>query len=68
MPEHDVTQEHLTRQQAARFLGFAVVTMDIWRAQGKGPRWIKIGRAVRFARADLEAWLEAHKVGGEGAA
>lgn len=25
-----------------------------------GPRFIRLGRAVRYTRADVEAWVEAH--------
>lgn len=33
-------------------------TLEIWRVQGRGPRWIKIGRLVRYDEADLDAYLE----------
>ena len=30
------------------------------RLSGRGPRFIRIGRLVRYRRSDLEAWLDAH--------
>ena len=27
-----------------------------------GPNYIKIGRAVRYVRDDLDAWLDEHRV------
>lgn len=35
-------------------------TLEIWRLQGKGPKFIKIGRLVRYDEADVDAWLEAN--------
>ena len=34
-------------------------TLEIMRVQGRGPRFVKFGRAVRYRRADLDAWAEA---------
>lgn len=34
-------------------------TAEGWRVQGTGPRYIKIGRLVRYRIEDLDAWLEA---------
>ena len=27
-----------------------------------GPKWIRIGRSIRYLREDLDAWLEQHRV------
>lgn len=63
---------HLTRSEAARYLGVSRRSMDNWATQGRGPRFYRIGRAARYRLSDLEAWLEARVVhgdqGGEGAA
>jgi len=34
-------------QEAAKFLCVAVQTLRNWRTSGQGPRYIKLGRAVR---------------------
>ncbi len=34
-------------------------TLDKWRTQGRGPRWVKIGSKVLYERADLDAYREA---------
>jgi len=31
-----------------------------------GPRYVRIGRRIRYLRDDLDAWLEAHAVDREG--
>jgi predicted DNA-binding transcriptional regulator AlpA len=44
-------------------LGISSVTTTKWRAQAKGPPFIKVGRLVRYRRSDLEAWLVSRTVG-----
>ncbi len=43
--------------EAARILGLSVKTLRRWRWAGKGPRFLKIGGAVRYDPADLEAFM-----------
>ncbi len=48
--------------QAAEYLGgLKPNTLEGWRVQGIGPRYIKIGRLVRYSITDLDAYLEAQK-------
>jgi len=49
----------LTTKQAAEFLGFKFQTLEIWRMQGRGPKYRKINRSVRYVESDLLAWLKA---------
>lgn len=37
----------LTERDAARLLGLSVATLRAWRLKGKGPRFVRFGRAVR---------------------
>lgn len=48
---------------AATYLGFANQTLREMRTEGKGPRYFKVGRAVRYRIVDLDAWMEKHLVG-----
>lgn len=49
----------LTEVEAAAILRVAVQTLRNWRWRGEGPRFRKIGlRLVRYARADLQAFIE----------
>ena len=50
----------LTNAQTAALLGLKPNTLEIWRIQGKGPSYRKVGRAVRYAEADVLAWLDNH--------
>lgn len=49
-------------ESAASYLGFESGTLENWRYQGRGPRFIHIGRSVRYDQADLDAWVDAMKV------
>jgi predicted DNA-binding transcriptional regulator AlpA len=47
----------LNERQAADLLNIKVPTLRRWRWAGKGPRFLKIGGAVRYDRADLEGFI-----------
>ena len=49
----------LTNAATAEFLGLKPNTLEIWRIQGRGPAFRKIGRAVRYVETDVLAWLDA---------
>jgi len=49
----------LNETEAARILAMQVTTLRRWRWSGKGPRFVKIGAAVRYDPADLTAFIEA---------
>ena len=38
----------LTTPEAAAYMGLAVSTLNKWRCHGGGPRYSKLGRAVRY--------------------
>jgi predicted DNA-binding transcriptional regulator AlpA len=42
---------------AATQIGLAVSTLEKLRVSGGGPRFVKLGRAVRYRMTDLEAYL-----------
>ena len=44
--------------EAAQWLKVKVQTLALWRSKGKGPRYCKIGRAVRYRLEDLEAYAQ----------
>ena len=47
----------LNTEEAAAWLGLSPRTLQCYRIRGEGPRFKKIGRWVRYAESDLEAWL-----------
>jgi predicted DNA-binding transcriptional regulator AlpA len=49
----------LDNQEAADFLKLSPRTLEKLRVTGNGPLFRKLGRRVLYARADLEAWVDA---------
>jgi Helix-turn-helix domain len=47
----------LREGDAARRLGTSVRTLQKWRCNGKGPRFVRLSRAVRYDPADLDAFI-----------
>lgn len=47
----------LDQKAAAAYLGCKEQTLACWRVMKIGPRWVKIGRLVRYAKADLDAYI-----------
>lgn len=43
---------------AAAIPGITKNTLAMWRYEGRGPRYRKLGRVVVYALDELEAWIE----------
>lgn len=53
-------QTLVTTIQAAEYIGnLKPNTLEIWRIQGTGPAYKKIGRLVRYSIDDLDAYIAA---------
>ena len=52
----------LSSPEAAERLGVSPETLPAWRSRGRGPRFVRAGRAVRYLEADLEAYLDKRAV------
>jgi predicted DNA-binding transcriptional regulator AlpA len=50
----------LTEQQAAEVLTIKVKTLQKWRVCGGGPKFIKLGRAVRYDSHSLLEFVREH--------
>jgi len=48
----------LSQRELRNLLSQSDSTLERWRREGKGPRFIKIGRSVRYRESDVEAFLE----------
>lgn len=59
-------EQMLTLQEACAFLRVPEGTLRYWRHLGAGPHSFKIGRHVRYWRADLVAWLAEQSNGPQG--
>jgi len=50
--------EFFSTEGLARYLGVPAATVKAWRYKGTGPRGLRVGRHIRYRRADVERWLE----------
>lgn len=46
----------------AEILGISEHQLRVWRMQGRGPMYVKLGRSVRYNMDDLKAWIESRRV------
>jgi excisionase family DNA binding protein len=54
----------LTTEQAAAYLGLNPRTLEVWRCTKRHEiPYIKVGRLVKYRRAELELWLKRQTVG-----
>ena len=47
--------------ELADVLGVPVSTVANWRVDGKGPKFIRVGKHVRYSIFDVVAWCDEHK-------
>jgi predicted DNA-binding transcriptional regulator AlpA len=52
----------LTVEEAAQVLCVSVKTLEAWRRLGKGPMFVKLGRAVRYTMRDLDQFTRERTV------
>lgn len=52
----------LTTEEAAGQLGWATNTLEKKRVYGQGPRYLKLGRSVRYREEDIQEWLAARLI------
>ena len=51
--------ERFNKSAAAAYLRVSERTLDLWRAQDRGPRSHKIGGRLHWLRSDCDEWLTA---------
>lgn len=51
-----------TPTEASLELRVPVDTLTDWRYRGKGPEYVRVGRAIRYRRSALTRWLAANTV------
>ena len=52
----------LNEKEAAELLRLSPRTLQSWRVSGGGPTYRKLGRAVRYDRSQLDAWVSARSI------
>ena len=53
----------LKPDEAGEYVGFTAGWLAKLRIYGGGPNFIKLGRKIRYARSDLDAWIAAGRSG-----
>ena len=48
-PSHFIGQRELARRW-----GLSIGTLTRWRAQGRGPSWVRIGKQIRYRMQDVQ--------------
>lgn len=56
------TPRALTEREVAERLGLSVATLRAWRHRGKGPRFLRLGRSVRYLPSDVDDFVRASAV------
>jgi predicted DNA-binding transcriptional regulator AlpA len=51
----------IKEDEAAQILGIKVGTLRRWRSARMGPPYVKMGFAVRYDTADLQAYMDANR-------
>jgi predicted DNA-binding transcriptional regulator AlpA len=59
-----VPRSLLNERDVSRITGMSLATVRRWRLLGQGPKYKKIGTAVRYRPEDVAAWLESCPTGG----
>lgn len=55
---------YLTPHQAAVMSGFTYKALEAMRGRGEGPPYLRVCHRIRYPRAALIAWMDAHPTGG----
>jgi predicted DNA-binding transcriptional regulator AlpA len=56
----------LNERDVARITGMSLASVRRWRRLNRGPRWVRLGAAIRYSPKALKNWLESCPAGGEG--
>jgi hypothetical protein len=60
----DESAAAMTETELARRASVSIAVLRKWRREGKGPRFLKLGRLVRYLFGDVHAWMEEHAING----
>jgi predicted DNA-binding transcriptional regulator AlpA len=62
---HNSVGTLLNEHDVARITGLSVASVRRWRLLRLGPKYLKIGAAVRYRPEDISSWLASRPSGGE---
>jgi predicted DNA-binding transcriptional regulator AlpA len=50
--------KYLKPREAAAFISSSASTLAKLRLSGAGPKFVRIGRVIRYRQIDLDSWME----------
>ena len=51
-----------TSKQVAEVCLTTDAMVNRWRCENRGPKFLRLGRSIRYRKSDVMAWLDAHTV------
>lgn len=48
--------------EAAEILGNEISTLEHWRCMGKGPKFLRMGRSIKYRGSDLQDFIDSFEV------
>lgn len=55
-------EDVITESDLARTARVSIGVLRKWRREGRGPRFLKLGRLVRYRIGDVQQWFDARAV------
>jgi excisionase family DNA binding protein len=52
------TEDLKTPLELAERLKIQPRTLQDWRSTGRGPKFVRVGRVIRYRESDIEKWLD----------
>lgn len=52
-----INKIYFSTEELAEYLGVSKSTIIAYRTEGNGPKYLKIGRLVRYRISDVEDWI-----------
>ncbi len=49
--------ENVGIKEAADYLGCSVAALRTWKRQGRGPKYFRLGKLLRYRKTDLDEWI-----------
>ncbi|HEY0888668.1 MAG TPA: helix-turn-helix domain-containing protein [Nocardioides sp.] len=57
-----MTDDLIGPEELAEYLGIPLPSVYAMNSRGTGPRRIKVGKHVRYRKADVDRWLDEHSI------
>ncbi|MDR0967649.1 MAG: helix-turn-helix domain-containing protein [Rickettsiales bacterium] len=54
-------ETYLTTIEVAKLLQFSANTLRMYRCDGMGPAYVKVGRLVRYRLSDVQDWCDKNR-------